>query len=323
MTSINDVAKRAHVAKSTVSLVLNDSGYVSKETREKVEQAIKELNYTPSQLGRNLSKNRTNLIGIIIPDVAHPFYGSFVKHAEEALYRLGYKTMFCATVERENMEQEFLNMLQNHTMDGIIMGAHSLLHEQYEHLTLPVVAFDRDLGKKIPLVQADHMQGGRMAAEFLVTRGCKKIVHVAGAKIVNTPAHKYHVAFEQTLKEHGLYTHCLEMPHNAFQEEDFAAAAKKLFDLYPDVDGIFGADLLILACMKEARKRNVSISENLKMIAYDGTYVTRIGAHTIDAIVQPIREMAFACAQTMDSLVKGERPKKMLQLFPVTFQKGV
>ena len=83
MASINDVAKRAHVAKSTVSLVLNNSGYVSEETRKKVEQAIRELDYHPSQIAQNLSKNRTNLVGVVIPDVSHPFYGTFVKYAEE------------------------------------------------------------------------------------------------------------------------------------------------------------------------------------------------------------------------------------------------
>ena len=105
MASIKDVAKRAQVAKSTVSLVVNQTGYVSDETRAKVEQAIQELNYTPSQLGRNLSKNRTNLIGISIPDVSHPFFGTLVKYIEEALYQKGYKTMLCATVEKVNMEQ--------------------------------------------------------------------------------------------------------------------------------------------------------------------------------------------------------------------------
>ena len=99
------MAKKANVAKSTVSLVLNQSGYVSAETRARVEQAIKELNYTPRQLGRNLSRNRTGLIGVIIPDVSHPFFGSFVKYVEEALYQKGYKTMLCATMEKENMEQ--------------------------------------------------------------------------------------------------------------------------------------------------------------------------------------------------------------------------
>lgn len=317
------MAKKANVAKSTVSLVLNQSGYVSAETRARVEQAIKELNYTPSQLGRNLSRNRTGLIGVIIPDVSHPFFGSFVKYLEEALYQKGYKTMLCATMEKENMEQEFINMLKSHTMDGIIMGAHSLLQEQYLQLKQPVVAFDRDLGREIPLIQADHVYGGRRAAELFVRHGCRKVVQVSGAMIVDTPAHQYHVSFEETLRKNKIEIHNLEMPHNAFREEDFARAAAAVFDLYPDADGIFGADLLVLACLKEGLKRGKKIPEELKLMAYDGTYVTRLGAQTLDAVVQPIEEMAHACAETIDLLIKGESIPCMRQMFPVSFQKGL
>lgn len=322
MASINDVAKRAKVAKSTVSLVVNNSGYVSKETRMKVEKAIKELNYTPSQLGRNLSKNRTNLIGIIIPDIAHPFFGTFVKYVEEALYQRGYKTMLCATVERENMEQEFLNMLNSRTMDGIIMGAHSLLQEQYMKLDKPIVAFDRDLGEGIPLIQADHKAGGRLAAEIFERSGCRKIVQVSGAKIVNTPAHEYHAAFEQELQTKGIRIYNVEMPHNAFKEEDFVQIAEKVFDLYPDIDGVFGADMLALACMKEAGKRQIKIPKQVKLVAYDGTYVTRLGERTVDSIVQPVKDMAFACSETIDTLVRGEKVENMHQIFPVSYQNG-
>ncbi len=322
MASINDVAKRAKVAKSTVSLVVNNSGYVSKETRLKVEKAIEELNYTPSQLGRNLSKNRTNLIGIIIPDISHPFFGSFVKYAEEALYQRGYKTMLCATVERENMEQEFLNMLNSRTMDGIIMGAHSLLQEQYMKLNKPVVAFDRDLGEGIPLIQADHQAGGSLAAELFEIGGCKRIVQVSGAKIVNTPAHEYHIVFEQELNKKGIQVFNVEMPHNAFCETDFVEVAEKIFDEYPDADGIFGADMLILACMREAKKRKIDIQRQVSLVAYDGTYVTRMGERTVDSIVQPVRDMAYACAETIDTLVRGESMENMRRVFPVSYQKG-
>lgn len=319
MASINDVAKRANVAKSTVSLVLNNNGYVSKETRLKVEKAISELNYIPSQIGRNLSHNRTNLIGIIIPDAAHPFYGSFIKYAEEALYHKGYKTMICATIEKENMEQEFLDMLKSHTMDGIIMGAHSLLQEQYKKLKQPIVAFDRNLGNGIPLVQADHNRGGYLAAEIFEECGCKNIVQVSGARIVNTPAHEYHISFEKALNNKGISVNCIEMPHNAFNEEDFIKTAEMLFDLYPGADGIFGADLLILACIREAARRNKK--NQVKFVAYDGTYVTRLCEKTIDAIVQPVKEMSYVCAEIMDILVKGEKLQKWHNVFPVSVQR--
>ena len=101
MASINDVAKKANVAKSTVSLVVNNSGYVSAKTRAKVEEAMRELNYVPSQLAKNLSSRRSNIVGIVMPDVMHPFFATFIKYAELKLFHYGYMTMVCGTIGRE------------------------------------------------------------------------------------------------------------------------------------------------------------------------------------------------------------------------------
>lgn len=323
MPSINDVAKRAKVAKSTVSLVLNNSGYVSEETRKKVEDAIRELDYQPSQLARNLSYRRTNLVGVIIPDVSHPFYGTFLKYAEDALYRRGYKTMVCQTVERENMELEFLSMLKSQTMDGIIMGAHSLKQEEYVHLDRPVVAFDRDLGDRIPIVRADHEAGGRQAARLFLEKGCQQVVQVRGASIVSTPAHRYHTAFAETMEQGGVKVGEVEMPHNAFGEEDFARAAAQIFAEYPEADGIFGADLVVQACLKEAEARKLAVPGQLHLLAYDGTYVTRTGACQVNAIVQPIQELACSCVEKMDRLIQGQAVAEHDSVFPVGYQEGM
>ncbi|XCP85761.1 LacI family DNA-binding transcriptional regulator [Roseburia hominis] len=322
MASISDVAKKAKVAKSTVSHVINHTGYVSETTRMKVEAAIKELDYRPSQLGRNLSKNRTDLIGIIIPDISHPFFGAFVKYTEDALYQKGYKTMICSTLDRENLEEEFLEMLRSRTMDGIIMGAHSLKQEEYRKLGQPVVAFDRFLGDEIPLIQADHESGGRMAAEAFAEKGCQFVVQLVGAQVVDSPARAYHETFKQILEERGIHTESIEMGHNAFRETDFREMARQTFERYPEVDGIMGADLYALACLGEARRREISVPGQLKVAAYDGTAVTRLGERQISAVVQPIREMSRACAEMMDCLVRQKEIDGMRRIFPVSWQDG-
>ena len=79
MANINDVAKKAGVSKSTVSIVINNTGYVSEKTRLKVENAMKELNYIPSQIARNFSTDKSNVVGIVMPDIMHPFFSTFIK----------------------------------------------------------------------------------------------------------------------------------------------------------------------------------------------------------------------------------------------------
>jgi len=95
MASIREVAQEAGVGVGTVSRALNGSGYVSPETRKKIEKAAKKLKYTPNELARNLYHNRTGIVGVIVPDLDHPFFSSLVKHIVMVLYGQGYKTMMC------------------------------------------------------------------------------------------------------------------------------------------------------------------------------------------------------------------------------------
>ena len=315
MASIRDVAKQAHVAPSTVSLVLNNSGYVSEETRKKVEQAMEELDYVPNAMARNLFRNKTNIVGVIVPDIAHPFFGTFVKYAEEKLYALGYKTMVCSTSGRDEAEKEYLEMLRMQVMDGIIMGAHTLEVEDYLRVKRPMIAIDRYL-EDIPVIGADHKKGGQLAAEKFIQTGCRKVVQITGAKIVGTPAHESHPVFAETLRKAGICVEEIEMGWNRFEPQDFLETARTLFRKYPDAEGIFGADMAVAACMQQGAAMGKKIPRELQLIAYDGTYITELNEHSLTAVVQPIRELACCAAEEIVQYIAGNKPpmRKLLDV---------
>lgn len=307
MARIKDVAKEAGVAASTVSLVLNKKGYVSEETRLKVEAAVKKLNYIPSEMARNLSLQRTNIIGVIVPSISHPFFSELAEALETELYSLGYKMMLCCTKYKENSERKFIEMLKRQTMDGIIMGAHSLDVSIYEGLKEPVVAFDRYLNDNIPIVHCDHCTGGRLAAEAFLQHDCHHVIGIEGYQGVHTPANDSHKVFHETMWQHGVITDILEMPWNAFTYEDFLVTAEKLFTEYQDIDGIFGSDMAIASCMRVATQRGYHIPQDIKMVAYDGTGMTQTGIQPITAVRQPIEKLAAIAAQKVVSKVKGTK----------------
>lgn len=307
MARIKDVAKEAGVAPSTVSLVLNKKGYVSEETRLKVEAAVEKLNYIPSEMARNLSLQRTNIIGVIVPSISHPFFSELAEALETELYSLGYKMMLCCTKYKENSERKFIEMLKRQTMDGIIMGAHSLDVSIYEGLKEPVVAFDRYLNDNIPIVHCDHCAGGWLAAEAFLQHDCHHVIGIEGYQGVHTPANDYHKVFHETMRQHGVTTDILEMPWNAFTYEDFLATAEKLFTEYQDIDGIFGSDMAIASCMRVATQRGYRIPRDIKMVAYDGTGMTQTGIQPITAVRQPIEKLAAIAAQKVVSKVKGTK----------------
>ena len=159
MAGIKDVAKRARVGVGTVSRMINNSGYVADETREKIEIAMKELNYTPNELARNLYHKRSGIIAVVVPSITSPFFSEFLNSVEAELYEAGYKMMVCNTVKAKNAEMEYLDMLNRHIVDGIITGVHTLDVEEYLKIHKTIVALDRYLGDHIPVVAVNHKAG--------------------------------------------------------------------------------------------------------------------------------------------------------------------
>lgn len=321
MASIRDVAKLAQVAPSTVSLVINNKGYVSDNARKKVLDAIEKLNYVPNELARNLFRNCTNIIGVIVPDVAHPFFGAFISSLEIALYKQGYKIMVCSTIERENAERDIVDMLRRQMIDGIIMGCHSLEIGLYDNINKPIVAFDRIINSKIPIIRSDHEQGGKLAAQAMIQAGCKHPLQITGIKNVSMSAYLHHFNFEKELGKNGIEVINYEMGWNQFSMDYFKQVAVEVLNKHPEVDGIYGADMAVCACLGEAHKRNLNIPENIKFIAYDGTFITDCGFYSITSIVQPIELLAKEAAGMIVSLIRGEKIEKE-KILPVSLRRG-
>jgi len=323
MPSIRDVAKRANVGPATVSRVLNNTGYVSEETREKIEKAIDELNYMPNELARNLFKKKAGIIAIIVPNVAHPFFSEFVKCAEEELFKAGYKAMLCNTAQKDNVEHEYLEMLERHIVDGIITDVHTLDVEEYKQIDKPIVALDRYLGKNIPVVSSDHTEGGRMAADIFVENRCKKVLHFQSVEMFEAPFWERHKEFNRVLEENHIEVVPFEVAVNQYDEVYYKKAISFVFENGFDYDGVFGGDLLVIECMNECLRRGMKIPQDVKAVAYDGTYVTNIVEPKVTSIVQPIRELAVETVGILLRMIEdGIVPEKHTKL-PVSLRKGM
>ena len=322
MASIRDVARKANVGPATVSRVLNNSGYVSEETRRKIEDAMRELNYTPNELARNLFHKKSGIIAILVPSVSHPFFAELVKCVETELYARGYKTMLCDTFREKNSEQEYLDMLNRNIVDGIITGVHSLRIEEYTKIDKPIVAFDRCLGENIPLVRVDHALGGRMAAKLLLASGCKDVIQFQGAKSVRSPSDIRHIEFERVMKENNAKVTSVELMWNRFDSEYFSEVTEQTMREHPDIDGVFGADLLAVYCMKAAIAQGRQIPGDLKLVAYDGTYVTDAVTPGITSIVQPIPLIARELAGLLHDMIEQRPIPKREKLMNVSIRYG-
>lgn len=168
--SIHDVAKIAGVSSTTVSRVLNNRGYISEKTKDKVYKAMEEINYFPNDLARSLFRKRTNLIGLIIPNSSNPFFGELAFYIESICTSKGYKLLLCNSLNRIDKEEKYLEMLIRNQVDGVIAVTYNRGILNYHQQNLPIVAIDHYLSEKVPVVGSDNFDGGKKAAELLIKK---------------------------------------------------------------------------------------------------------------------------------------------------------
>ena len=322
MASIRDIAREAGVGVGTVSRLINGSGYVSEDTKIKIENAMKKFNYTPNELARNLYHKRSGIIAVIVPNIVNPFFSEFVNHVETELFNAGFKMMLCSTTKENNAEHDYLDMLNRHIVDGIITGVHTLDIEEYLKMRKPIVAFDRYLGDHIPVVTVDHKKGGKLAAEALIRSGCKKVLHFKGATKVKSPYHKRHFEFDRVMKENNVETIGYDLDWNRFELCYMKKAIANVFSNEIDFDGVFGVDGLAIECMNEVIKRHKNVPEDVKLVSYDGTYAVDMVEPRLTVIVQPIQELAKEAVRLVLELLQGKKYEKKSVVLDVEQRQG-
>jgi LacI family sucrose operon transcriptional repressor len=312
---LTDVAEAAGVSPTTVSRVLNNRGYISEQTRKKVNDAIELLNYYPNEIARSLFINKTFIIGVIFPTTSNPFYGQLVFHLENLCESLGYKVLLCNSEGREDKEREYLEMLQRHQVDGIIAGAHNRGIEEYNRPNLSLVGIDRYLAENVPVVSSDNYDGGRQATKLLINQGCQQIIHINGSLSLETPAQLRKEAYQDVMRENQLTPLVYEADDNIYS---------RVFDENPEVDGIFASDDFIAAnVLREAKQRGMDVPNNLKVIGYDGTETTRILLPELSTVQQPIKGIAEAAVELLMEQINGNSKEVKLEtILPIKLIKG-
>ena len=312
MVGMRDVAKKAGVSLSTVSLVVNNTGYVSDVMRAKVEAAMRELDYIPNELARNLYHDRTNTIGVIMPTIVHPFFATLTAALQREFASRGLKTLLCSTADANTGEGEYVDMLQRHMMDGIIMAAHTEHPAVYwTSISRPIVAFDRFLGAGVPTVRSDHEQGGRLVAQHLIDSGARHVILAGGPRAqfsggTTFPTVRYHLTVERMLAAAGIACDYVEVGAVA-DVTAHEAMARRIFDRYQGVDAIVGADVVAAMALQEAGRRGIDVPRDLQVIAYDGTLITELAGKRLTSVRQDFPAIAAALADCMDErIVAGD-----------------
>ncbi|MCH0428126.1 LacI family DNA-binding transcriptional regulator, partial [Enterococcus faecium] len=272
---LEDVAKRANVSKTTVSRVLNNRGYLSQKTIDNVYKAIEELNYQPNVVARQLFQKKTNIVGLLFPTVANPFFSELVEALEKKLYEIGYKVLIGNSMNNKEKETNYLNQLLSDQVDGLIVGTHNQGIQEYKYQNLPIVAIDRVMNEDIPVVESDNYNGGKLATKLLIAQGAKNIIHTNGPIDLQTPANRRRLAYEDTMKAYQL------IPRTVTLDFNISYVKKKqiffqMFEDYPKIDGIFASnDIDAALILQVAKEKGLNVPADLLVVGYDGTLMTR------------------------------------------------
>ncbi|MCD2257321.1 LacI family DNA-binding transcriptional regulator [Agrilactobacillus fermenti] len=318
---LEDVAKLAKVSKTTVSRVLNKRGYLSQKTIDRVYAAMRELNYHPNVVARQLYKSQTNLIGLLFPTVANPFFGELVDALEKNLYRQGFKVLIGNSMNDPKKEAAYLDQLLIKQVDGLIVGTHNQGIKEYDTANLPIVAIDRIMNADIPIVESDNYRGGELATERLIQRGAKHIIHTNGPIDLETPARRRRVAYEGTMQAHNLepLTYTVDFNISAKAKKEIF---EKIFQEHPEVEAVFAAnDVDAALIMNVAQKLGRQVPKDFLVIGYDGTQVVRELMPNLTTIMQPTAQMAEQAVKVLGQRMNNE-PTETEYILPVKLWSG-
>ncbi|MBU5350803.1 LacI family DNA-binding transcriptional regulator [Paenibacillus barcinonensis] len=321
MPKIDDVARQAGVSVTTVSRVLNNRGYISEETREKVYRVMKELDYQPNEMARALFRRKSNMIGLIIPDVSHPFFSEMTYHLEYYADKAGYKLLLCNSNRDVRKESNYMDMLKKNKVDAIITGSSLLEVEHYLNLNLPIVSLDREVADDIPVVSSDNEMGGRLATQLLLEKNCKQPAFlyrgIGGPHHVALLANGRAQGYEEVMRSAGLEPIHLQLDASAKEEQEIQEEIMRFLEEHPAVDGIFASsDVIAAEALQASRQAGKRVPEDMRIIGYDDVKIASLLSPRLSSVSQPIQAMAERIIELVVKQIKGEEFSST-NLFPV------
>ena len=307
MATIKDVAQEAGLAVSTVSRILNNRGYISEDARRRVDEAMKKLDYQPNELARSLHRKNSNLIGLIVPHIKHPYFTEVISRIEDQAYKKGYRVLLCNSQTMQKREKEYVEICKQNRVAGIIMctGRDSL--KEFENLGIPVVGWERYTDSGIPVVECDNVQGGILAAEHLIGKGCKNILHFGTILPLEMPGDHRYEGMKKVCDRHGVECHEELLNTDFDYMESYEEEIMGILKQYPDVDGIFANnDILAAQTIRACRKMGIKVPDDIKVMGYDDVFFNRIASPSITSIKQPITAMAEHAVTILDHAIHGK-----------------
>ncbi|MCM3443653.1 LacI family DNA-binding transcriptional regulator [Metabacillus halosaccharovorans] len=314
--TIYDIAKDANVSPTTVSRVLTGSPLVKESTRQKVLAKMKELDFSPNEAARRLTKPQANLIGFILPEITNPFFSQIYMEVEKRAFEKGYTILLRNSMSNSNLESTHLREFTERRAACIVfMGGRinktnptdAEINEMQDVLTrVPIIMVNGKMkGVKSANIRTNEEEGIRSIVEHLVSLGHKKIGLIGGAKGI-FPADNKIISFKRILKDYDLEFNQDWQIFSDFTVESGREAMKKLLENKSLPTAIIGInDLIIYGAYKECRDQNIPI-EKFSFVGFDDIYPSDIVYPSLTTVNHNYDVLVNEVMRTIDSIVSGK-----------------
>ncbi len=313
MPNMKQIAQTAGVSLGTVSNVLNGSAIVSEPLRRRVLETVEVLGYQPSQLARGLRRDKTNMIGMIIPDVTNPFFPAVVRGAEDIAFSNGYRLVLCNTDNDHSKELTHLNELRTYLPSGLIVIPSNFSDltkqaESYHRSGAAVVCVDR-LPKRWQgdSVTVANEEGAYAATQYLIKLGHRRIAVITGP-LHFTNAEQRVRGFRRAMKEAGLTVAPEYLQESSFDLSGGHSKALLLLRMLPRPTAIFaGNDMIAMGVIQTIHELGLHCPNDLSVIGFDDLEFAALISPPLTSVFQPGYQLGATAARILLDRVQGNK----------------
>ncbi|MCJ8012296.1 LacI family transcriptional regulator [Paenibacillus sp. KQZ6P-2] len=308
---IKDVAIRAGVSTTTVSRVLNGEKYVREDLKNRVNEAIQDLGYAPSQIARSLVRNKTNLLGVIVPDLTSSFYATILSSIEQTATFNEYNLLVCNISEDIEKEYKYLNIFKEMRVEGIII-MHEKINEKIREfiikLDIPVIFSSvKPMDQSFISVIVDDYTAAYDATKYLIEIGHERIGFIGGDLRDITSGQNRYSGYRNALSDHGI-----KIVHEHIRFGDYKV--KSGYDMMGELlrykhqpTAVFAvSDDMAIGAMNCIADHGLRVPEDISVMGFDGSQLTELVRPRITSMEQPIHHMGKVTVETLLQLISGE-----------------
>lgn len=316
------IANELGVSKTLVSLVINGKGNqhnINKDTQKKVWEKVKELNYRPNTIARSLRTGKSQNIGLIVADIANPFYAKLARIIEDFARKRGYNLVISSSDENPEIETQLIDIMLEHQMDGLIISTTQQLKDKFQELldrNYPFVLVDREIaGVEANYVIVDNFEGAFSLTEQLINKGHEKIAYLSVTPDYLSSIKQREEGYLKALEKHNL-------DHSIIKKIDYKEIDGKVEEVINNliinnksIDAVFASNNNVAkTCLKKFKQHGIRIPEDISLVSFDDIDLFEFSNPPLTAVKQPLQEIGESAISLLLNQISGKNmsPKKII-----------